>query len=107
MVGAQAEQPRDRLGAEAGRGCQAGCLGAVVEGGGRVRELERTNEARVELGDGDRRAGVGDGGGGMLRQAGDHRGELALGERVVGAEGCDRLRHQAVLDHGADLRLGP
>jgi hypothetical protein len=60
MVDAQAEQARDRLGAEAGGCGEPGGLGAGVEGSRSVREPERPDETRVELRDRDLGGGIGD-----------------------------------------------
>ena len=107
MVGAQAEQARHGLGAEAGRNREAGCAGAVAEGGRRVGELERAHEPCVELGHGDRGRGARCGARRLLGQAGHERGELALGQGVGCAERGDGLRHQPVGHDVADRGLRP
>jgi hypothetical protein len=107
VVRAQAEQACDRLGAEAGGDGKTGGACIRAQGGGCVGEPKCSHQPRIELRDGHRRCLVRDRRRGPLGQPADQHRELALGQRVVGPEARHGLRHQAVLDHVADLRLRP
>jgi hypothetical protein len=107
MVGAQSEQARDRFGTEARGGRETSGARVGTKCGRCVGEPERADESRVELRDGHGCGLVRDGSRGAFRQAGYECRELALREGVVGAEGRDALRHQAVLDDVPDLGLRP
>ncbi len=100
MVEPQAEQPGDRLGAEARRRTESRGGRARLDRGGDVGEAERADDERVEAHDADAAvAGV------------DARGAEALGQR---AEGVAQLRacHRAlavepsVLEHVHQPRPG-
>src|SRR5215210_6499496 len=107
VVRAQAEQPGDRLGAEARRGDEARRSAAVAERLRCVPQTEDADEARVELRDRNRGGRVGGDGRRLLRQARDEPRELALRERVVRAERRLRLGHQTTADDVPDLGLRP
>src|SRR3954471_18309119 len=108
MIRAQAEQPRNDLGAEpAGRGEP----GAPRRGGKlrrRGREPKRAYERCIELRHRHGARGLDGASRWPLREeAGDEGVECAARQRVVGVEGLDALRHQAVRDDDLDLRLRP
>ena len=107
VVRAQAEEAGNGLGAETGRDAQPGITCAREDGRGGIRQLQRLHEPRIELRHGDGGSRVCGRLDGLLRQAGDESGELALREQIVGAEGRNALRHQLVGDDQLDLGLRP
>ena len=96
MVDAQADQPRDDLGAEVPRGRDAGRadLGGEQTRGG--EQPERADELRVELGDRHGRGRVGGHRRLLAGQPGDEVPELTGGERVVRPEGRRLAAHQSL-----------